>query len=389
VTARIRLPGRPEPIVLAAPPWAPNHPPPTSRRAYAAAHVAAFPDGSLDWESTMAFREHLWGHGLAVADAMDTAQRGMGLAWGQAKELITHSAQRAATRRAQGRAAGLACGAGTDQLPPDGTYRLGEIVTAYEEQLDLLQSAGVQVILMASRAMAASARSARDYLSVYGYLLSQADQPVILHWLGAAFDPQLSGYWGAADFDAAADTVVELVQRAEGKIDGVKLSLLDPGREVALRRRLPDGVRLYTGDDFNYATLIKGGPDGHSDALLVAFAAITAPAAEALQALDAGDGARYDAVIGPTVPLCRAIFEEPTFNYKAGIGFLAWLNGLQPHFAMLERFQDRRPAAHLIRVFELAAGASALLNPDLAVDRMNRYLAECAGNSGTTGSTRP
>jgi hypothetical protein len=388
MTARIRLPGRPEPLEIAAPRWAAAYPEPASRRAYAAAHVAAFPDGTIDWESTMGFREHLWGHGFAVADAMDTAQRGMGLPWEQARELITRSAGRAAAWRLAGRPAGLACGAGTDQLTADGPHRLGEIVSAYEEQLDLLQSAGVQVILMASRAMPASARSADDYLNVYGYLLRQADQPVILHWLGEAFDPQLRGYWGAADFDAAADTVIKLVQRAEGKVDGIKLSVLDPGREVALRRRLPAGVRLYTGDDFNYADLIRGGPDGHSDALLGAFAAITGPAAEALQALDAGDIARYDEAIGPTVPLSRTIFEDPTFNYKAGIAFLAWLNGLQPHFAMLEAFQGRRPAAHLIRVFELAAQAGALLTPDLAVERMDRFLAEGMGSAGSTGSSR-
>jgi hypothetical protein len=407
MTTVIRLPGRPDPLQIPLPPWAGTHPAPVSRRAYAAAHVAAFPDGTIDWESTMGFREHLWAHGFAVADAMDTAQRGMGLAWDQARELISYSAEHAAAYRAAaqptpahdaaGRAAQpaarpaavLACGAGTDQLADGASYRLGEIVRAYDEQLDLLQSAGVQVILMASRGLAASARSPRDYLSVYGYLLSQADQPVILHWLGEAFDPQLRGYWGSADFVAAADTVIELVQRAEGKVDGIKLSVLDPGCEVALRRRLPAGVRLYTGDDFNYAELIKGGPDGHSDALLGAFAAIAAPAAEALQALDAGDVTRYDAIIGPTVPLSRTIFEDPTFNYKAGIAFLAWLNGLQPHFAMLDQFHDRRTAAHLIRVFELAAAAGALLTPDLAVERMNRYLTE--GTARTTGGagTKP
>ena len=387
MTTVIRLPGRPDPLQISPSPWARSHPVPTSRRAYAAAHVAAFPDGTIDWESTMVFRDHLWAHGFAVADAMDTAQRGTGLSWEQAKELITRSADRAATRRAAGRPAGLACGAGTDQLAAGGPYRLGEIVTAYEEQLDLLQSAGVQVILMASRAMPASTRSADDYLNVYGYLLRQADQPVILHWLGEAFDPQLRGYWGGADFDTAADTVIELVRRAEGKVDGIKLSILDHGREIALRRRLPAGVRLYTGDDFNYAELIKGTPDGHSDALLGAFAAITAPAAEALQALDTGDIAGYDAAIGPTVPLSRTIFEEPTFNYKAGVAFLAWLNGLQPHFAMLGDFQDRRPAAHLIRVFELAAAAGALLTPEFAVERMNRYLTGGMGSTGSTGST--
>jgi hypothetical protein len=370
MTALIRLPGRPDPLLIRQPPWAASHPQPTSRRVYAAAHVAAFPNGTIDWESTAGFREHLWSHGFGVAEAMDTAQRGMGLSWGQAKELINHSARRAAER-----GGALACGAGTDQLP-DGPHRLARIVRAYEEQLDLIQSAGAQVILMASRALAASARSSRDYTDVYLHLLRQAERPVILHWLGEAFDPQLRGYWGASDFDTAASVVLELVKLTEGRVDGIKLSVLDPGYEVALRRRLPTGVRLYTGDDFNYAELIKGGPDGHSDALLGAFAAITAPAAEALQFLDAGNVTRYAEIIGRTVALSRKVFEEPTFNYKAGIGFLAWLNGLQPHFAMLDRFQDRRPAAHLVDVFRLAASAGALLDPGLAVERMERYLAE-------------
>ena len=374
MTASIRLPGRADRLAVPAPSWPASHPVPRFRRVYAAPHVAAFPDGTIDWQSTLDFRDHLWAHGFAVAEAMDTAQRGMGLDWDQARDLILYSAGRAGAAR---REAGLiACGAGTDQLPAGGTHSLTAIARAYEEQLELVQSAGARVILMASRAMAASAQSSGDYLDIYGYLLKQADQPVILHWLGEAFDPLLRGYWGGTDFDAAADTVIELVSRSGGKVDGIKLSVLDAGREVALRRRLPPGVRLYTGDDFNYAGLIRGGPDGHSDALLGAFAAIVAPAAAALQALDAGDVAGYDAIIGPTVPLSRTIFEEPTASYKTGIAFLAWLNGLQPHFAMLADFQHRRTADHLIRVFELAAAAGALLYPGLAVERMTSYLAE-------------
>ncbi len=374
MTASIRLPGRADPVVVPAPSWPASHPVPRFRRVYAAPHVAAFPDGTIDWQSTLDFRDHLWAHGFAVAEAMDTAQRGMGLDWGQARNLIMYSAGRAGPAR---RAAGLiACGAGTDQLAAGREHTLTAITRAYDEQLELVQSAGARVILMASRAMAASARSSGDYLDIYGYLLKQADHPVILHWLGEAFDPLLRGYWGSTDFDAAADTVVELASRADGKVDGIKLSVLDARREVALRRRLPPGVRLYTGDDFNYADLIRGGPDGHSDALLGAFAAIAAPAAAALHALDAGDIARYDAIIGPTVPLSRAIFEAPTASYKTGIAFLAWLNGLQPHFAMLADFQHRRPAEHLVRVFELAAAAGALLYPGPAVERMTRYLAE-------------
>ena len=282
-----------------------------------------------------------------------------------------------------GRAAGpraLAAGAGTDQLADGEDHTLGEITGAYAEQVSFVQSAGAQVILMASRALAARARGPRDYLQAYGELLKQADQPVILHWLGEAFDPALRGYWGSTDFDAAAGTVLELIERASGRVDGVKLSVLDARQEVALRRRLPPGVRLYTGDDFNYAALIRGDADGsHSDALLGAFAAITAPAAAALAALDEGDVAGYDAAMGPTVPLSRLIFEPPTYHYKVGVAFLAWLNGLQPHFAMLAGLQRQRPARHLIQVFELAAAARALTRPDLAVERMKTLIARLAG----------
>jgi len=369
----IRLPGRAEPLRIPDPGWPGGHRVPRSRHVYAAAHVAAFPDGSIDWQSTLGFRDHLWAHGFAVAEAMDTAQRGMGLSWAQAKELIT-----CATERAARRGGAISSGVGTDQLPDGGTHSRTAIVRAYEEQLDLVQAAGSRVILMASRALTASARSADDYLDIYGYLLKQADQPVILHWLGEAFDPRLRGYWGSQDFGTAADTVIELIGRSDGKVGGIKLSVLDSASEIALRRRLPPGVRLYTGDDYNYAGLIRGGPDGHSDALLGAFAAIAAPAAAALHALDAGDLAGYDKIMNPTVPLSRAIFEPPTASYKAGIAFLAWLNGFQPHFAMLGDFQRRRPAAHLTRVFELAAAAGALLDPGLAVERMTRYLASQA-----------
>ena len=372
--ALIRLPGRADATAVPDPGWPASHPAPRSRHVFAAAHVAAVPGGGIDWQSTLDFRDHLWAQGFAVAEAMDTAQRGAGLSWAQARDLIRYSAERA--RRRGGL---ISCGVGTDQLPAGHAHSLTAISRAYEEQLDLVQTEGPRVILMASRALAASARSAGDYLDIYGYLLKQADRPVILHWLGEAFDPQLRGYWGSVDLDAAADTVIELVNRSDGKIGGIKLSVLDSAREIALRRRLPPGVRLYTGDDYHYADLLRGGPDGHSDALLGVFAAITAPAAAALDALDAGDLTRYDAIMGLTVPLSRTIFEAPAASYKAGIAFLAWLNGFQPHFAMLAGFQDRRPAAHLIRVFELAAAAGALLRPGLAVERMTRYLAGAAG----------
>jgi hypothetical protein len=350
-----------------------------TRKVFAAAHVAAAPgpDGEpgtevIDWESTIRFRQYLWAHGFGVAEAMDTAQRGLGLSWPQARELIIRSAA--------ARAGDLACGAGTDQLADGGDGRLSAITGAYADQVGFVQSAGAQVILMASRALAARARGPEDYLEVYGELLAQAEQPVILHWLGEAFDPALRGYWGSADFETAAGTVLELIERAGDRVDGVKLSVLDAGREVWLRQRLPAGVRLYTGDDFNYAELIRGDASGHSDALLGAFAAITAPAAAALAALDRGDLAGYDAVMAPTVPLSRAIFEPPTYYYKVGVAFLAWLNGLQPHFAMLGGLQRQRPAAHLIRVYELALAAGALTDPGLAGERMSWMLDRSSEN---------
>ncbi len=379
MSAAVSLPGRAAPLEITAPAWAAGYPPPTSRRVYAAAHVASIDGGDLvDWESTLRFRDHLWDHGFAVAEAMDTAQRGMGLPWGLARELIASTAERAAARRGAGRFAGLACGAGTDHLAADGSHSLSQIIGAYEAQLGYVQSAGTGVILMASRALAAAARGPRDYLDVYAAVLKQASQPVILHWLGEAFDPALRGYWGGAHFESAAATVLDLIDQSGDRIDGIKLSVLDAAQEISLRRRLPAGIRLYTGDDFGYADLIRGDEAGHSDALLGAFAAVTAPAAAALHSLDAGDLAGYEAAIGPTVPLSRLIFEEPTYHYKAGVAFLAWLNGLQPRFSMLDGLERSRPAAHLIRVFELAAAAGALTDPDLAVSRMSAFLKEHA-----------
>jgi Protein of unknown function (DUF993) len=388
--AQIQLPGRAGPLIIPEPGWAAGYPPPGRRKVFAAAHVAASPspaaggggDPIIDWESTMRLRDHLWAHGFGVAEAMDTSQRGMGLGWEQARELIARTAARATGAAG---AAGESCprawaaGAGTDQLADGEDHTIGEITGAYAEQVSFVQSAGAQVILMASRALAARARGPGDYLEVYGELLKQADQPVILHWLGEAFDPALRGYWGSTDFDTAAGTVLELIERAGGQVDGIKLSVLDAGQEVTLRRRLPAGVRLYTGDDFNYAELIRGDADGYSDALLGAFAAITAPAAAALAALDEGDVTGYDAAMGPTVPLSRLIFEPPTYHYKVGVAFLAWLNGLQPHFVMLAGLHCQRSARHLIGVFELAATARALTQPDLAVERMTALIARLAG----------
>ena len=395
--ARILLPGRDEPLTVSSPGWAESYPPPASRRVYAAAHIAARAGGRssgniIDWDATLRFRDHLWAHGFGIAEAMDTAQRGMGLSWAVAQELITRSAERLAKHRAAGTLAGeagavlglpgalpgspatLACGAGTDQLAEGQEHPLAAIARAYQEQIGFVQDAGADVIVMASRALAATARSARDYLDIYAELLDQAERPVILHWLGDAFDPALRGYWGGTEFEAAADTVLELIERAGQKVDGVKLSVLDADKEVALRRRLPAGVRLYTGDDFNYAELIQGDADGHSDALLGIFAAIAAPAAAAFRALGQGDIAGYQAAMLPTVPLSRVIFEEPTYHYKVGVAFLAWLNGLQPEFAMVGGLERQRTTEHLVRIFELAAGAGALTEPELAVYRMAQLL---------------
>jgi hypothetical protein len=365
--ATIRLPGRSEPTVVTAPEWASTHRAPRERRVYAAPHVAAADAETIDWPATLAFRQHLWSHGFGVAEGMDTAQRGMGLAWPQTRELIERSTDAAGEHL-------IACGVGTDQLAEDDTPSVAAVVDAYREQLRFVQTQGAGVILMCSRALAAAAAGPADYLAVYGELLAVAERPVILHWLGPAFDPQLAGYWGSADFQGAADTVLSLIESAPGRVDGVKLSLLDKDKEIVLRRRLPADVRLYTGDDFNYSELILGDGIGHSDALLGVFSAIAAPAAEALAALDAGDAARYREVMNATEPLSRKIFEAPTMYYKAGVAFMAWLNGFQSRFAMLDGLERQRVADHFVDVFELAAAAGAILDPELAIARMTQFL---------------
>ncbi|MFC6886834.1 MULTISPECIES: dihydrodipicolinate synthase family protein [Actinomadura] len=343
--------------------------PPSSRVAYAAAHVVPDPfGGGLDWDATLAFRRHLWSYGLGVAEAMDTAQRGMGLDWPATRELIARSGREAAA--CGGR---IVCGAGTDQLPPC-PAPLGGIVAAYEEQLAVVEEAGAVPVLMASRHLAAAARGPDDYAEVYGRLLPQVRRPAVLHWLGPMFDPALEGYWGSADPDAAGDALVELIAAHADRIDGVKISLLDADREIALRRRLPPGVRLYTGDDFHYPELIRGDASGHSDALLGVFDPIAPAAAAALQALDKGDTAAYDAILAPTVPLARHLFEAPTFHYKTGVVFLAWLAGHQRHFRMVGGLESARSVPHLVRLFRLADAAGLLPDPGLAADRMRAWL---------------
>jgi hypothetical protein len=357
-------------------PYAPGEPrtfpasatPPRSRVAFAAAHVVADPlgeRGTLDWEATLAFRRHLWAHGLGVAEAMDTAQRGMGLGWDVARRLIARSASDAPRGR-------LAAGAGTDHAV---ATRLAEVRAAYEEQCEYVEGTGAQAIVMASRGLAATARGPDDYREVYGVILGGLERPAILHWLGDMFDPALRGYWGSEDLDEASEVFLEIVAANAEKVDGVKVSLLDDAREVALRRRLPDGVRLYTGDDFNYPALIAGDAFGYSDALLGVFDAIAPAAAAALHALDVGDREAYDSLLAPTVPLARKLFEPPTFNYKTGIVFLAFMNGHQDHFRMVAGMESARSIVHLADLFVLADRAGLLRDPALAVARMRHVLA--------------
>ncbi|RWO87873.1 dihydrodipicolinate synthase family protein [Mesorhizobium sp.] len=345
-----------------------------SRIAYAAAHVVADPLAMtdpwsrpvVDWDRTMAFRHHLWRLGFRVAEAMDTSQRGMGFDWANAQELIRRSIAEA--RTVDG--ADLASGAGTDHLAPAAARTLDDVVTAYERQFAFIEGLGGKAIMMASRALAAVAKGPDDYVSVYDRILSQASGKVILHWLGDMFDPALRGYWGSENFETALDTVVAIIERHVGKVEGIKISLLDAGKEVALRNRLPDGVVMFTGDDFNYPELIAGDEKRHSHALLGIFDAIAPVANAALSKLAEGDRAGYDTLMAPTVPLSRIIFEAPTEYYKAGIVFIAWLNGHQDHFAMVGGMQSARGIRHYADVFRLADQAGLLADPDLAVARM-------------------
>ena len=363
-------------VPLAEPGTWTEHPQPyAAREVFAAAHVAADPFGDnvpgaparVDWDATLAFRRELFRYGFGVAEAMDTAQRNMGLDWPAVQELVRRSAAQAAERGAR-----IASGAGTDHV--DEVSNLDDVLAAYAEQVTFVESTGSQVILMASRQLATVARNADDYLWVYSRLLEQVQRPVILHWLGEMFDPRLRGYWGSTDVPTATATFLDLVRAHADKVDGVKVSLLSAEHEIGLRGALPEGVRLYTGDDFNYPELIRGDGTHHSDALLGAFSAIAPAASAALAALDAGDLTGYDAAMAPTLPLSRHVFEAPTYHYKTGIAFLAWLNGHQRGFTMVGGLQAVRSARHLCRLFELANDARLLRDPDLAAARMNDWL---------------
>ncbi|MFF3398065.1 dihydrodipicolinate synthase family protein [Streptomyces sp. NPDC002659] len=347
----------------------------TSRTVFAAAHVVADPyadvspdsPAAVDWDATLAFRRHLWSHGLGVAEAMDTAQRGMGLDWAGATELIRRSAA-----EAQAVGGRIACGVGTDQLT--GPADLQAVRTAYEEQLALVEETGSQAILMASRALAAAARTPDDYVALYTHLLRQASQPVILHWLGPMFDPALEGYWGSSDLDAATRTLLEVIAAHPDKVDGIKVSLLDAQREIDLRRRLPEGVRCYTGDDFNYPELIAGDERGFSHALLGIFDPLGPLAAHAVRVLDTGDADGFRTLLDPTVGLSRHLFQPPTRFYKTGVVLLAWLAGHQSHFTMVGGLQSARSLPHLCRAYELADGLGLFPDPGLAEHRMKSLL---------------
>lgn len=356
-----------------------------NRIAYSAAHVVADPRAAIDpwlqcaidWDATIAYRRRLWSLGLGVAEAMDTAQRGMGLDWPTSLELIGRSLD--AARDMPGVL--VASGCGTDHLAPEAARSVDDVIRAYEEQMAAIEKLGGKLIVMASRALARVAKSPADYEKVYGRILSQARQPVILHWLGEMFDPALAGYWGTRDTDAATDTALGIIAAHAGKVDGIKISLLDKDKEIAMRRRLPAGVRMYTGDDFNYAELIAGdgfGSEpvhGKSDALLGIFDAIAPAASAALGALAHGNLDRFHAILGPTVPLSRHIFAAPTRFYKTGVVFMAWLNGHQDHFTMVGGQQSARSLQHFAELFRLADAANLLEQPELAAARMKTLLA--------------
>ena len=350
-----------------------------NRIAYSAAHVVADPladndpwlDVAVDWDRTVAYRHYLWDLGLGVAEAMDTAQRGMGLDWQGAQELIRRSLDAARGREN----ALIASGAGTDHLAPGPDVTVDDVIRAYEEQIGVIEGFGGRIILMASRALASAARSPDDYARVYDRVLGQVKEPVIIHWLGEMFDPALAGYWGSADHMAAMETALDVIAANASKVDGIKISLLSKEKEIAMRRRLPKPVRMYTGDDFNYAELIAGDGQGHSDALLGIFDAVAPAASAGLSRLAAGDEPGFHEVLGPTVPLSRHIFKAPTRFYKTGVVFLAYLNGLQDHFTMVGGQQSARSLPHLAELFRLADDARVLRDPELAAARMRKVAA--------------
>jgi hypothetical protein len=346
---------------------------PFNRVAFAAAHVVADPlssTGALDWDKTLGFRHYLLDQGFGIAEAMDTSQRGMGLDWPVAHELISRSLKSAGSAASR-----IYSGCGTDHLLPDNAHSLDDVVKAYLEQLYAIQKLGGRIIMMASRALVRVAKSPDDYVKVYSRVLDEADHPVILHWLGEMFDPALKGYWGSDDFSSAMKTCLAAINNNVAKVDGIKISLLDAQKEIIFRRQLPQAVKMYTGDDFNYPELIAGDEQGFSHTLLGIFAAIAPAAGAALTALAKGNTKKFHKILDPTVPLSRLIFQVPTLYYKTGIVFLAWINGHQEHFIMVGGAQSARPLFYFTEVFKLADQAGLLRNPELAVKRMKTLLA--------------
>jgi hypothetical protein len=350
-----------------------------NRIAFAAAHIVADPladidpweAAAIDWDKTIAFRHYLWDLGLGVAEAMDTAQRSGGLDWSNAKALIGHALDAARSRPG----VKICCGVGTDHLDAKADAQVDPIIRAYEEQIEAVEAMGGRLVIMASRALARAAKTPADYAYVYGRILRQVKEPIIIHWLGEMFDPALAGYWGSADHAAAMETCLAIIRDHAAKIDGVKISLLSRDKEIEMRRRLPPGVRMYTGDDFNYAELIAGDEHGYSDALLGIFDAIAPAASAGLARLSVGDLQGFHGILEPTVPLSRHIFKAPTRFYKTGVVFLAWLNGLQDHFIMVGGQESARSLLHLVELFRLADKARVLHDPDLAASRMSKLLA--------------
>jgi Protein of unknown function (DUF993) len=352
---------------------------PFNRIAYAAAHVVADPladrdpwvDAAIDWDATMNFRRHLWSLGLGLAEAMDTAQRGMGLDWPTSLQLIQRTLEAAQDYPG----ALIGSGAGTDHLAPGESVTIDDVIAAYEEQCAAIEKLGGRIILMASRALVKAAQSPDDYAKVYDRVLSQVKEPVIIHWLGEMFDPALEGYWGHTNHMEAMKVAVDIIAANPAKVDGIKISLLDKGKEIAMRRRLPQGVRMYTGDDFNYAELIAGDEQGYSDALLGIFDAIAPAAAAALGAFARGDTQSFHDILAPTVPLSRHIFKAPTRFYKTGVVFMSYLNSLQNHFIMVGGQESARSTLHLAELFRLADAAGLLADPDRASARMRLVMA--------------
>ena len=360
-----------EPVLFAKPAK------PFTRKSLAAAHVVADPrsakepwlETAIDWEATLAYRRHLWSWGHGIAEAMDTAQRGTGLDWTSSLQLIEKS-----VTEAKSVGGFVASGAGTDHLP-SGVHSIEKIIAGYEQQCAAIEKLGGRIILMASRALAAGARSPDDYARVYDRILTQVKEPAIIHWLGEMFDPALEGYWGAKDHHAAMDVCLSILSRHSTKVDGIKISLLDKEKEIVMRRKLPKGVRMYTGDDFNFAELIEGDAEGHSDALLGIFDAIAPAASQAFSFLAQNEMQKYRDTLAPTVPLSRHIFRAPTRFYKTGVVFMAWLNGHQSHFVMVGGQQSARHALHFAELFRLADAAGLLADPPLACARMQQLLA--------------